>query len=161
MKIILEVYSENIFVVKYILGRKQKEILKVYGDHLANQEAEISQLESVLSEFRIKIGDLGLNDSVASQKADIEKELQDKRRENQTLSLSLNTREEEIAFLQSSLKQMETGLQGLTSENSGLDLDILQVEIDELEATSKEIDNELKEKETKINDLLSTKQRGK
>lgn len=161
MKIILEVYSENIFVVKYILGRKQKEILKVYGDHLANQEAEISQLESVLSEFRIKIGDLGLNDSVASQKADIEKELQDKRRENQTLSLSLNTREEEIAYLQSSLKQMETGLQGLTSENSGLDLDILQVEIDELEATSKEIDNELKEKETKINDLLSTKQRGK
>ena len=140
-----------------MIGRKQRNVLKIYSDHLANQEAEISQLESLLGDFRNKLGDIGIKDSVASQKADLEKNIQEKRQENQTLNLSLNTKEEESSQLQSSLKELDSVLNKLSSENSSLELKNFQSEISDLESKHSEIDNIIREKEDQINNLLSTK----
>ena len=140
-----------------MIGRKQKKVLSVYENHLANQEAEISQLDSVITEYRNKFGDIGIKDSLASQKADLEKQLQEKRQNNQTLSLSISTKEEQLTQLQASKKQLDEGLRTLTSENQSNELKEVQKSIDVLEAKHAEIDNVIREKENQINTLLSTK----
>ena len=140
-----------------MIGRKQKKVLMIYEDHLANQEAEISQLESLVSEYRNKFGDIGIKDSLASQKADLEKKLQELRHKNQTLSLSISTKEEELHQLQSSQKQLDDVLKELSTENQSKELKDIQQTIDDLESKHSEIDSSLREKEEQINKLLSTR----
>ena len=140
-----------------MIGRKQKKVLMIYEDHLANQEAEISQLESLVSEYRNKFGDIGIKDSLASQKADLEKKLQELRHKNQTLSLSISTKEEELHQLQSSQKQLDDVLKELSTENQSKELKDIQQTIDDLESKHSEIDSNLREKEEQINKLLSTR----
>ena len=140
-----------------MLGRKQKQVLKVYGDHLVNQEAEIKELQSIVADYKQKFGDIGLGDSVASQKADLEKQVQEKRQQNQELSLELNTKEDQLIQYQSSLKQLDEALQTLTSDNASKELQTIQTEIANLETKHNEVDNLLREKEDQISRLLSTK----
>lgn len=143
-----------------MIGRKQKKILGIYDNHVVNQEAEINQLTSLVSEYRNKFGDIGIKDSLATQKADFEKQLQTLRQRNQSLMLSISTKENELIQYQSSLKQLDDGLKSLASQNEdGKDTDVtnIQSEIDSLETKLKEIDIKIKEGEEALDKLLSTK----
>ena len=100
-----------------MIGLKQKKILKVFSDHAGNQEAEINQLLSVLTDYRKKFGDLGISDSVVNQRADIERKLQEVRQENQTVQLQLTTKEKDLSEQENVFKEMDKALQKLTSQN--------------------------------------------
>ena len=142
-----------------MLGRKQKKVLAIYDNHVVDQEAEINQLTSLASEFRNKFGDIGIKDSLATQKADLEKLLHTLRQRNQTLMLSISTKENELIQYQTSLKQLNEGLKSLTGSSSeSKDINNIQSEIDNLEIKLDEIENKIREDEASIDQLLSTKQ---
>lgn len=143
--------------VNQMIGLKQKKILKVFSDHIGNQEAEINQILSVLSDYRKKYGDLGLGDSIVNQRVDIERQLQEVRGENQTVQLQLNTKENELKEQEHIFKEMDVALQKLTSQNVTKELSSLQSDVTELEKRQDSLDTELKEIEDKLNELLSTK----
>lgn len=140
-----------------LIGLKQKKVLKVYSDHLVNQEAEIDQLLSVLSDYRKKFGDLGIADSVVNQRADIERKLQEVRQENQAVQLQLTTREKNLAEQQQVFKEMDIALQKLTSQNVTKELSGLQEEVTALESMNADYDNQLRIIEDELNDLLTTR----
>lgn len=140
-----------------MIGLKQKKILKVFSDHAANQEAEINQFLSVLSDYRKKFGDLGISDSVVNQRADIERKLQEVRQENQTVQLQLTSKEKELSEQDHIFKEMDIALQELTSQNVTKELSGLQTEVQTLEKKNTEIDEQIKQIEDELNDLLNTK----
>ncbi len=140
-----------------MIGLKQKKILKVFSDHAANQEAEINQFLSVLSDYRKKFGDLGISDSVVNQRADIERKLQEIRQENQTVQLQLTSKEKELSEQDHIFKEMDIALQELTSQNVTKELSGLQTEVQTLEKKNTEIDEQIKQIEDELNDLLNTK----
>lgn len=140
-----------------MIGLKQKKILKVFSDHAGNQEAEINQLLSVLTDYRKKFGDLGISDSVVNQRADIERKLQEVRQENQTVQLQLTTKEKDLSEQENVFKEMDKALQKLTSQNPSKELSGLQSDVHELEKKNLEIDNQIKAIEDELNDLLNTR----
>ena len=140
-----------------MIGLKQKKILRVFSDHAGNQEAEINQILSVLSDYRKKFGDLGISDSVVNQRADIERKLQEVRQENQTVQLQLSTKEKELYEQENVFKEMDIALQKLTSQNVTEELSGLQSEVQELEKQNGELDIQLKLIEEELNDLLNTR----
>ena len=143
--------------VNSMIGLKQKKVLKVYSDHIGQQEAEINQILSVLSDYRKKFGDLGLSDSIVNQRADIEQKLQEVRSENQGVQLQLTTKEKELKEQENIFKEMNQALQKLTSQNVSQELSNLQTEIEELDEKNTVLDDQLKEIEERLNQLLSTK----
>jgi len=140
-----------------MIGLKQKKVLKVYSDHLVNQEAEIDQLLSVLSDYRKKFGDLGIADSVVNQRADIERRLQEVRQENQAVQLQLTTKEKNLSEQQQVFKEMDVALQKLTSQNVTKELSGLQDEVTALESMNADYDSQLKKIEDELNELLNTR----
>ena len=140
-----------------MIGLKQKKVLKVYNDHVGNQEAEINQLLSILSDYRKKFGDIGMADSVVNQRADIERELQQVRQENQKVQLQLSSKEKELSEQENVFKEMDNALQKLTSQNITKELSGLQSDVQKLETTHDELEAKIKVIEDELNDLLSTK----
>ncbi len=140
-----------------MIGLKQKKVLKVYSDHVVDQEAEIDQILSVLTDYRKKFGDLGLSDSIVNQRADIEQKLQEVRQENQSVQLQLTSKEKELKDQENIFKEMDLALQKLTSQNVTKELSGLQDEVNELEQKNTDYDNRLKSIEDELNDLLNTK----
>ena len=140
-----------------MIGLKQKKVLKVYNDHVGNQEAEINQLISILSDYRKKFGDIGMADSIVNQRADIERELQQVRQENQKVQLQLSTKEKDRSDQENVFKEMDNALQKLTSLIITKELSNLQSDVLKLETTHDELEVKIKVIEDELNELLSTK----
>jgi predicted nucleic acid-binding Zn-ribbon protein len=144
-------------MIVIVIGLKQKKILKVFSTHIGNQEVEINQLMSSVADYRKKIGDLGISDSIVNQRADFERQLQEVRQENQGIQLQLSSKEKDLAEQENIFKEMDKALQNLTSQNVTKELSGLQNEVQELEKINETLDGQLRQIEEEINNLLNTK----
>lgn len=140
-----------------MIGYKQKKVLSVYSEHIGNQEAEISQLNSLLNDYRTKHGTIELSDSLEVRKANLEQDLQDLRSENQSLSLQVQSQEEEYQNLRKQVAQMEEALHTLTSEKTGKELANLQQQVQDLEGQSQQLEGEVRQLENQLQESMASR----
>ncbi|MHA2366423.1 MAG: hypothetical protein ACXAC7_20870 [Candidatus Hodarchaeales archaeon] len=140
-----------------MLDRRSRQVLNIYSEHIGHQEAEISQLNSILDDYRNKFGILEISDRSEFKKANLEQQLQSIRKENQSLSLQIKTIENEITEQQLNLNQMNEMLQTLTRQPSSEDLTSLQKNVNELEKITQELDKKVRVLQDELEQLMTSK----
>jgi len=134
-----------------------RKVLEVYVSQIAGQEAEIKRLDTVLADYRRKLGPIDLSATAEFQKATAERDLQSIRKKNTDLQLQVSTLQSSTSEKLKMAKEMEEAVKQLTTELSkGGKSGVGQSEerVSKLQRRNEELDGDLATIEATLKELL-------